>query len=1041
MQEKRWIQSGLLGLAALAIGGTIIAVACAPAAPNNQSEAPTAEKNTPTPSPTPETIWLSGPDGTPVPLDAPATPTPQGSPTPFAQGFKDDADAWQRDNAGRRTSPENAEWIQLGVETDTPERMEKAKKAMVKAGAVHNATYADEKSFLISTPMSRLRAVIEALEEVGGVVEINVPGKLKRSGRHRTGEPTATPGPQGATIWQQADLQGEGVRIGVIDPGFGGLISRIGEDALAEMHLLCFDQQGQTSTTASDCESFPDDDPHGTNVLRSMLDIAPNATYYISNPHNEARTKWATDWMLNQPGVEPTRAADQPVDVINASITRPWDGPGDGTSPFTKSSTYSLLNAVDDAEDAGAVWVSGAGNNGNNAWFSRTIAFHDDYLDFLADQPAINQCNMVNLTAGKTYEPHLRWEDGWPTETNPSGRDTDLDVQLYGPMDADGNRTQVIGTEQPISVDKTAPDTYPMEIRLFTPTETGEHCVYIYKEPGDATPDWIQLLIEDEDVVLAQTINNGQGSIRTPADSVNDALLAVGVIESPISTNVAPKSSRGPLPHATAASRVKPEVISLVRQEYATTTSNAAPRVTALVALAIQALQSEAGYSSPSEFAQYIKNHAEHLVESPDPNEWGHGLARLPGPPPPTNVRLERIATQRASVSVRFDDTDWDALSHDESNVAYKIKLVKQVPNVTGGTVILHGGVPGGHYLALDFHGLEQGETYYAIVATCPGNAPSPLCGEYTEPSDTVYIPHTIEPPTNIIATPGDRTVTLRWDPSENADTYLVEYTGPDPLQTSTTSDTSIVITGLTNDEFYSFSIYARGAPGTSDPSLPVWARPDRIVPPVPQIRSTARRQNGTTVRIRWTYDTRAAQYRIQLWDGEARKPTWRTLGTERPQTGPPHRIDELTRISALISGLDPAKGYVYRIKAINGPHTTRWTRAESPATTTPISPVPTPAPPPDKNPATNLMATVAGTTVTLTWTKPTNPNFESIQVLRRVAAERPIDWTIFTVDDVEITSYTDTTAVSGTTYIYRVEALKANGKGGMTNPVEIAIP
>ena len=75
-----------------------------------------------------------------------------------------------------------------------------------------------------------------------------------------------------------------------------------------------------------------------------------------------------------------------------------------------------------------------------------------------------------------------------------------------------------------------------------------------------------------------------------------------------------------------------------------------------------------------------------------------------------------------------------------------------------------------------------------------------------------------------------------------------------------------------------------------------------------------------------------------------------------------------------------------------------------------------------------------------LSWTPGTNPNYTEQNVLRRIAGERPLSWTKVPVD-FDASTYTDLSGVSGTTYIYRVEALKSNGKGGMTNPQEVTFP
>ena len=58
---------------------------------------------------------------------------------------------------------------------------------------------------------------------------------------------------------------------------------------------------------------------------------------------------------------------DQGVDVINHSMGWFFDGPGDGTSPYS----VSPLKAVDLAVNRGIVWVNSAGNDARTTWFKR----------------------------------------------------------------------------------------------------------------------------------------------------------------------------------------------------------------------------------------------------------------------------------------------------------------------------------------------------------------------------------------------------------------------------------------------------------------------------------------------------------------------------------------------------------------------------------------------------------------------------------------------------------------------------------------------
>ena len=84
------------------------------------------------------------------------------------------------------------------------------------------------------------------------------------------------------------------------------------------------------------------------------------------------------------------------------------------------------------------------------------------------------------------------------------------------------------------------------------------------------------------------------------------------------------------------------------------------------------------------------------------------------------------------------------------------------------------------------------------------------------------------------------------------------------------------------------------------------------------------------------------------------------------------------------------------------------------------------------KTKPTDLTASVDANGVTLSWTPGNNQNYVRQVVLRRVPGT-PINWTE-TELATGVATYTDDTVAAGTRYIYRVKALKANNKGGMTN-------
>ena len=109
--------------------------------------------------------------------------------------------------------------------------------------------------------------------------------------------------------------------------------------------------------------------------------------------------------------------------VINTSLAFGFDGPGDGTSPFSDSP----LKAVDRAVAAGVAWVTAAGNYNQTTWYSDTTTIYtvrDLNVDFVAFDGADDISNEL-IGLGGDVSVDLRWDDNW------GGASSDLDLLLW----------------------------------------------------------------------------------------------------------------------------------------------------------------------------------------------------------------------------------------------------------------------------------------------------------------------------------------------------------------------------------------------------------------------------------------------------------------------------------------------------------------------------------------------------------------------------------------------------------------------------------
>ena len=437
-----------------------------------------------------------------------------------------------------------------------------------------------------------------------------------------------------ADSWQNAGFRGGGVKVGIIDTGFTGYSGLMGVELPNNVVARCYTDVGVFSSNLADCEAEEDPsastptqcqdyvagllaggEPHGTAVAEAVIDIAPDATLYIANPYSRGDLQETAEWM-----------ADQGVTVINHSVAWTFDGPGDGTSPFS----FSALSTVDQAVARDITWVNAAGNSAGDAWFgSFTDPDGDGAISFNNFGAEINP---IVLSECRGYTFQLRWEDNW------GGAGTDLDIYLWDKRTDDFLDIPAgYGYVGSIAEQSGANSHYPLE-RFFlrSPIDSQDVGVIIVHQSGPE-PDWIHLVLFSGPGGLEYSTGV---SITNPAESDNSGMLAVGAAPFYDINTIEPFSSQGPTPDG----RIKPDIVgvdcaasvsyerSLRRDNglecWFPGTSQASPHVAGMVALVRQRFPE----FTPEQVADYLKDTAQQR-ESPDPNNtWGHGFAQLPPP-------------------------------------------------------------------------------------------------------------------------------------------------------------------------------------------------------------------------------------------------------------------------------------------------------------------------------------------------------------------------------------------------------------------------
>ena len=457
----------------------------------------------------------------------------------------------------------------------------------------------------------------------------------------QSGGPGATA--HGAAPWDTAGYDGTGIKVGVIDTGFHGYTALIGTHLPQPEAVRCWTSKMDVRhDNLADCEAASESN-HGTAVTEMLFDVAPGATYYLARILNTSHTEDAVDWLI-----------EQGVDVINMSVSFPWDGPGDGTSPYTDTA----LAIVDTAVHGGAFIAATAGNQGGESWYGELAdSDGDNVLEFKEG----DECNLVTLEADKDYRFDLRWNDTWYTAS------VDLDTRLTGP---DGV-SDVVGRSERSQDGRDFRD--PFERISYTPTVAGDYCFVVEIESGHTIPTWAQFMVDSSLHVTIEHTTAGH-SIGSPGETKNEGALTVGAAAHDDTTTIATYSSRGPLPDGT----IKPDIVgadkvhSQVYDSDAGGTSFSAPHVAGLAAVVKERFPDY----SPSKIATYLKDNA--LARgAPTPNNtWGHGFAHLPANPPSQPVVTGRAEVGEALTVNISAITDGDGVTTATADSSFSVQWV-----------------------------------------------------------------------------------------------------------------------------------------------------------------------------------------------------------------------------------------------------------------------------------------------------------------------------------------------------------------------------
>jgi hypothetical protein len=450
-------------------------------------------------------------------------------------------------------------------------------------------------------------------------------------------------GATSAEAWHKVGLTGAGVKIGIVDLGFGGLAQRQAEGEVPK-----------SATLVDYCGGDTQSEVHGTAVAEIVSEEAPGAQLYLICVNSEV-TLSVAEYYAKQNGIK----------IISHSVGWFDTWRGDGSGP---AGTPDAV--VADAHANGILWVNSAGNEAQNHWSGVFTDTNGNGVNEFAPGVETNQFKIGANAVGCAL---LRWNN-WPIA------DDDYDVAIV-----DVNTHEVLAVSA-LNQAQAGP-LPPIEAACYqNPASTSQFFAFSIVARKVTKPADFDLFIEGRAGSLQYP--TATRSIGDPATS--PGALAAGAICYE-NNALEPFSSQGP----TIDGRMKPELaapdgVSGVTYGAAshcvlakdTTgflgTSAAAPVTAAAAALVKQRYPS---YTA-DQITAYLEKSARDLGTPGPDNSFGAGGLLLP-PIPAPKVQAKR-AGGRAGAQVRLSYTAFD----DASDIRARLRVYRGstvVKTVTSG--------------------------------------------------------------------------------------------------------------------------------------------------------------------------------------------------------------------------------------------------------------------------------------------------------------------------------------------------------------------
>jgi subtilisin family serine protease len=351
----------------------------------------------------------------------------------------------------------------------------------------------------------------------------------------------------------QSGLRGKGIRIGILDSGFGGYAKLLDAGRVKPPRAIRAFPPGHHGTTPS---------IHGTACAEIISAIAPDAELVLASyDGRDGNAMAAATWLIQQ-GVR----------IISLSMGGAH-GPSDGSDELSRFIDRTT-------QQYGVQWIVSAGNSAQHHW---SAIARDQDKDSLVDVNFQGLQGLYISPVSDSLTITVKWDD-WGGNPRVPNSTQDIDAELYL-VDQKSKQVSRVETRN----QRQGPGVPPQErIPLAAKGLAGKRFLLLLRAVKLTRPVRLHVFLEPAGILLP---NSPAGSLTNPATA--RSALSVGAID--VLTNaLAPYSSQGP----TDDNRLKPEISAPTNTTsfvYAADrgrfpgTSASCPHVAGIAALLLQA--------------------------------------------------------------------------------------------------------------------------------------------------------------------------------------------------------------------------------------------------------------------------------------------------------------------------------------------------------------------------------------------------------------------------------------------------------------------